>query len=37
MLKCLELFPKQDFYEYIYNWLKLQKNIVTFPVFSKIF
>ena len=36
-LKCLELFPKQDFYDYIYNWLKLQKNIVTFPVFSKIF
>ncbi len=22
-LKCLELFPKQDFYDYIYNWLKL--------------
>ena len=36
-LKCIELFPKQDFYEYIYNWLKLQKNIVTFPVFSKLF
>ena len=24
-LKCLELFPKQDFYEYIYNWLKSEK------------
>lgn len=36
-LKCLELFPKQDFYKYIYNWLKLQKNIVTFPVFFQKF
>ena len=24
-LNCIELFPKQDFYEYIYNWLKSEK------------
>ena len=36
-LKCLELFPKQDFYEYIYNWLKSENKILTFPVFFQKF
>ena len=36
-LKCIELFPKQDFYEYIYNWLKSENKILTFPVFFQKF
>ena len=36
-LNCIELFPKQDFYEYIYNWLKSENKILTFPVFFQKF
>lgn len=37
-IRCIKLFPKEQFYDYIYQWLESQKTkIVTFNDFFKLF